>query len=147
MDLGEDTSLILLDLSAALRSYYSIIPSFSLVIKISLGLDWFNLDWLSSHLPSCSQSVSINDSTFHLSISVFSLLWCTPRFRTGSTPFHSLYNSSWLFDLKNPSNIMYADTLMKPSCTKMCTSLSSFTSTNSALFLESPPLSLTFSHG
>ena len=69
------------------------------------GLDGLFLDWFSSHLPSCSQAVSINDSTFHLCI-LYSLLWCTPRFRTGSTPFNSLYNSSWLFDLKNPSNII-----------------------------------------
>ena len=75
----------------------SIIPSFLLVFKIGSVLMVCLL--IGSHLISShrSQAVSINDS--YLCI-LYSFLWRTPRFRTWPTPFHSLYNSSWLGDLK-----------------------------------------------
>ena len=58
----------------------------------------------------------------------YSFLWCTPKFRTWPTPFHSLYNFSWLGDLKKSLKYhLYADdTLLYIS----------FTPTNSALSLE-----------
>ena len=68
------------------------------------GLDGLSLDWFSSYLSLRSQAVSINDS-----ISTFSTLSCgvPPRFRTWPTPFHSLYNSSWLGDLKKFPQISF----------------------------------------
>ena len=52
-----------------------------------------------------SLSGSLNQ-WFHLCI-LYSFLWCTPRFRTWPTPFHSLYNSSWLGDLKKFPKISF----------------------------------------
>ena len=56
------------------------------------GLDGLSLDWFSSYLSLCI---------------LYSFLWCTPRFRTWPTPFHSLYNSSWLGDLKKFPQISF----------------------------------------
>ena len=50
--------------------------------------------------------IRANNQWFHLCI-LYSFLWCTPRFRTWPTPFHSLYNSSWLGDLKKFSQISF----------------------------------------
>ena len=82
----------------------SIIPSFLLVFKIGSVLMVCPLDWFSSYLSLRSQAVSINDS-----ISAFSTLSCgVPQgFRTWPTPFHSLYNSSWLGDLKKFPQISF----------------------------------------
>ena len=52
-----------------------------------------------------SLSGSLNQ-WFHLCI-LYSFLWCTPRFRTWPTLFHSLYNSSWLGDLKKFPQISF----------------------------------------
>ena len=74
----------------------SIIPSFSLVFEIgSVLVILLNGSHLISPLA-LRQSQSMIPSLH----SLLSLLWYTPRFRTWSTPFHSLYNSSWLVDLK-----------------------------------------------
>ena len=80
MDLGEVTSLILLDLSAAFDTVdHSIILT---RLQNWFGLDGLSLDWFSSHLFSCSQAVSINDS-----ISAFSTFSCgvTQGFILGPT--------------------------------------------------------------
>ena len=62
---------------------------------------------IGSHLSLRSQAVSINDS---ISSILYSFLGCTPRFRTWPTPFHSLYYSSWLGDLKQiPKHHLHAD--------------------------------------
>ena len=144
MQLGEDTSLILLDLSAAL-DILSIFPSFELVFKIGSALVVFLL--IGSHLISLL-ALKQSQSMITHSISAFSTLSCgVPQ---GSYWVYSFTFSIQIFlalwSKKSLKYHLYADTLMKPSCT-MCTSLSSLTSTNSALFLESTPLSLTFSPG
>ena len=72
MDLGEDTSLILLDLSAAL-DILSIIPSFSLVFKIDSALMVFVL--IGSHLISLLALKQSQPMIPH-SISAFSTLSC-----------------------------------------------------------------------
>ena len=123
MDRGEVTSLILLDLSAA----FDTVDHSILLTRLQnwFGLDGLSLDWFSSYLSLRSQAVSINDS-----ISAFSTLSCgVPQVPYLAHSFHSLYNSSWLSDLKNPSNIIR--TLMTPMQLYI-----SFTPTTSALSLE-----------
>ena len=75
----------------------SIIPSFSLIFKIGLVLMVFCL--IGSHLISHFLLSGSLNQWFHLCI-LYSFLWCTPRFHTRPTSFHSLYYSSWLGDLK-----------------------------------------------
>ena len=66
---------------------------------------WWSVSWLVLILSLTSLSGCLNQ-WFHLCI-LYSFLWCTPRFRTWPTPFHSLYNSSWLGDLKKFSQISF----------------------------------------
>ena len=136
MDRGTwGTSLILLDLSAAFdtRSFH---PSYS---SSKLVRSWWSVSWLVLILSLTSLSGSLNQ-WLHLCI-LYCFLWCTPRFRTWPTPFHSLYNSSWLGDLKkNPSNIIC--TLMTLSCTSL-----SLLQILLYRLKHLPPLSMIFSHG
>ena len=86
-----------------LPSILSIIPSFLLVFKIGSILMVCLL--IGSHLIShfaLRQSQSMIPS-----LNALLFLWCTPRFHTWPTPFHSLYNSSWLGDLKKFPQISY----------------------------------------
>ena len=101
MDLGEDTSLILLDLSAAL-DILSIIPSFSLVLISSPFLlsssvnQWFHIPSLHSLLsPVVYPKVPYWVYSFSFSIQLLLALWSK----------------------KSLKYYLYADTLMKPSCT------------------------------
>ena len=132
-------SLILLDSSAA---FDTVTVDHSIIL--TRLQNWFGFDGL-SHLISLLALKQSQSMILH-SISAFSTL--SPGVPQGfvldphlfilyTTPLGSLMQKSLKYHL-------YDDILMKPSCT-MCTSLSSLISTNSALFLESPPLSLTFS--
>ena len=139
MDLDEDTSLILLDLSAAL-DILSIIPSFSLVYKIDSALMVFVL--IGSHLISLL-AIKQSQSMIPHSISAFSTLSCGVLHSFSFSK--QILLALWSKEIHQISFVRwYAD---ETQLYNMCTSLSSFTSTNSALFLESTPLSLTFSPG
>ena len=120
--------------------YDSITDYYFLLTRLQnwFSLDGLSLDWFSSYLSLRSQAVSINNS-----ISAFSTLSCgVPQGSVlGPTPFHSLYNSSWLGDLKKiPSNIIC--TLMTPSCTSLL-----LLQILLYLLKHLPPLSMTFSPG
>ena len=86
-----------------LPSILSIIPSFLLVFKIGSVLMVFLL--IGSHLIShfaLRQSQSMIPSLHSL---LFPVVY--PKVRTWPTPFHSLYNSSWLGDLKKFPQISF----------------------------------------
>ena len=133
MDRGEVTSLILLDLSAAFDTVdHSILTR----LQNWFGLDGLSLNWFTSYLSSRSRAVSINDSS-----SAFSTLSCgEPQgsvlgpllFTLYTTPLGSVIsNNSIKYHLYANDTQLYI----------------SFTPTNSALCLETPPLSLTFFPG
>ena len=82
--------------------YVVIHPSYS---SSKLVRSWWSVSWLVLILSFTSLSGSLNQ-WYHLCI-LYSFLWCTPRFRTWPTPFHSLYNSSWLGDLKKFPQISF----------------------------------------
>ena len=81
------------------RSFH---PSYS---SSKLTRSWWSVSWLVLILSLTSLSGCLSQ-WFHLCI-LYSFLWCTPRFRTWPTPFHSLYNSSWLGDLKKFPQISF----------------------------------------
>ena len=87
LDRGEVTSLILLDLSAAVDTVdHSILLH---RLQHWFGLHGISLDWFSSYLTSRSQAVSIQNST-----SSFSNLSCGSRFLPWPTSVYSLYHPS-----------------------------------------------------
>ena len=133
MDRGEVTSLILLDLSAAFDTVdHSILTR----LQNWFDLDGLSLDWFSSYLSLRSQAVSIKDS-----ISAFLLFPVVyPQgsvlgpllFTLYTTPLGSVISK---YSLKYH---LYADDTQL---------YISFTPTNSALSLETTPLSMTFFPG
>ena len=138
MDRGEVTSLVLLDLSAALDTVnHSIILT---CFQYWFGLDDLSLNWFTSYLSSRSQAASINDS-----ISTFSTLSLYPVVYP-KVPYlaHSFLLSILLILARWSQKILPNTicTLMTPSCTSL-----SLLQILLYLLKHLPTLSLTFFPG